>query len=103
MPRMTLVRYRTNPDATAENERLSRAVFDQVRADAPADIAYALFRDGDDFIHLFVNRVADSSDVITETPSFHAYQADLASRCATPPDIVRIGATLVDGYGFGDR
>jgi hypothetical protein len=96
-----MVRYTTKPEASAENERLSRAVFDQVRAEAPNDIAYALFRAGDEFIHLFVNLAADNSDAVTETSSFHTYQSDLANRCAIPPQAVRLSVELIDSYGIG--
>jgi len=97
-----MVRYATKPEASAENERLSRAVFDQIRTEAPNDIAYGLFRIGDEFIHLFVNLAADSSDVVTETSAFHAYQADLAARCATPPQPTRLTVELIDSYGLGN-
>ena len=102
MQRLTMVRYATKPEASADNERLSRAVFDQIRAEAPDDIAYGLFRIDDEFIHLFVNLAADNSDAVTETSSFHAYQADLATRCATLPQPVRLSVELIDSYGLGN-
>lgn len=101
MQRLTLVRYTTKPEATAENERLSRAVFDEVDAEKPAGISYALFRSGDEFIHLFINFADDSADRVTEMPSFQAYQMGLADRCATPPQITRSAVELIDSYGIG--
>jgi hypothetical protein len=53
MQRVTMVRYTTKPDQGATNEALSRAVFPQLKAAAPEGIAYALFRDGNEFIHVF--------------------------------------------------
>jgi hypothetical protein len=44
MQRLTLVRYTINPEQIAENEVLSRAVFDELRATAPEHAAYALLR-----------------------------------------------------------
>ena len=100
MQRLTMVRYATKPEATAENEQLSRAVFDQVHAEKPSGVAYGLFRSGDEFIHLFMNLGDDSADAVTETPSFKRFQADLAARCATPPAITRLSVDLIDSYGI---
>ena len=61
MQRVTLVRYTTKPDRAAENEALSRAVFAQLRNAPPEGVAYALFRDGDEFIHVFVNLKEDDA------------------------------------------
>ena len=101
MQRLTMVRYATKPQSSAENERLCRAVFDQVRAEAPKDIAYGLFRIDDEFIHLFVNLAADNSDAVTETSAFHAYRADLVERCSTPVQPTRLSVELIDSYGLG--
>jgi hypothetical protein len=101
MQRVTLVRYATKAETSDENERLARAVFDEVRANAPDRLGYALFRDGDEFIHLFVNLADESADAVTGLPSFQAYQADLASRCATPVVPVRLAVELVDSFGIG--
>jgi len=59
MQRVTVVRYTTKPDHTAENEALSSAVFAQLRSAPPEGVAYALFRDGNEFIHVFLNLKAD--------------------------------------------
>jgi hypothetical protein len=96
-----MVRYATKPEATAENERLSRAVFDEVRATAPDKLGYALFRDGDEFIHLLVNLAGDDADAVTGLASFQAYQADLAARCATPVEPTRLAVELIDSFGIG--
>ena len=100
MPRITLVRYPTKPERADENEKLSRAVYAALRAEAPAHIAYALFRDGVNFVHLFVNLRDDSSDAVTELPSFKAFTAGLSERCPAPPETMRISPQLVDSYGF---
>jgi hypothetical protein len=52
---VTLVRYTAKPDRADENEALSRAVFKELKAMAPAHVTYALFRNGLEFAHLFVN------------------------------------------------
>jgi hypothetical protein len=95
-----MVRYATKPEAGAENARLSHAVFDELRANAPEQVAYALFRDGDEWVHLFVNFAADNSNAVTGLTSFDTYQANLSARCAAPPDPLRLSVELVDSYGF---
>lgn len=100
MQRVTLVRYRCKPDAADENAALSLKVFEELRTTAPAHIAYGLFRDGEDFLHLFVNTAGDESAPVTELPAFKAYSADIVSRCVAPPEPSRFGLTLVDSYGL---
>ena len=100
MQRVTLVRYRCKPEAADENEALSRAVFEEARATTPAHVAYGLFRDGDDFLHLFINTAEDDSAAITELPTFKAFSQGIADRCVTPPDATRMGLTLVESYGL---
>ena len=100
MQRLTLVRYTTKPDQTAKNEALARAVYDELRATGPQDVAYALFRSGDEWVHLFVNLKADDSAALTELPSFNAYSADIAGRCVAPPEVSRMAVELLEAYGF---
>ena len=100
MQRVTLVRYAAKPDRAAENETLARAVFAELRAAAPDHVAYALFRDGMDFVHLFINTQADDSSPVTELPSFKAYAKDVAERCEAPPDVTRLGLRLLESYGL---
>ena len=107
MQRVTLVRYTAKPDRAAENETLARAVFAELRAASPDHLAYALFRDGQDFVHLFVNTAADDSDALTELPSFKAFAKDVgrALRGAAAGDAARpssLGVLRPDaGHGAG--
>jgi len=100
MQRVTLVRYAAKADRADENEALSRAVFDELRATAPDHVAYALFRDGADFVHLFVNTAADDSSAVTELPSFKVYAKDVTERCEEPPEPMRLSLRLVESYGL---
>ena len=100
MQRVTLVRYAAKPDRAAENEALSRAVFAELRTTTPPDVAYALFRNGDEFLHLFVNLVEDSSEVLTDLPSFKTFSRDQAERFDVAPQVERMALTLVESYGF---
>jgi hypothetical protein len=101
MQRVTMVRYTTKPEHSAENEALSRAVFAQLRGDPPEGVAYALFRDGNEFTHVFLNLRADESAAVTELPAFKAFANGVNERCEVPPNPLRVAAQLVDCYGFG--
>jgi hypothetical protein len=100
MQRVTLVRYAAKSDRAAENEALSRAVFAELRVKTPPGVAYALFRNGVEFVHLFVNLVEDSSDAVTELPSFKAFGKDSGERYEAPPQVERFAVQLVESYGF---
>lgn len=100
MQRVTMVRYVAKAECAAENERLARAVFDELRATAPDNLAYGLFSDGAFFVHLFVNKTADDASQLVELPSFKAYAEGIAARCETPPDQTRLSVRLLDAYGF---
>jgi hypothetical protein len=101
MQRVTVVRYTTRPDHTAENEALSRAVFAQLRSAPPEGVAYALLRDGNEFIHVFLNLKTDDAAALTELPAFKTFQKDIAERCEVPPNATRLAGQLVDCYGLG--
>ena len=100
MQRVTLVRYQAKPDRAEENERLSRAVFAELRKTAPEHVAYALFRDGLSFVHVFINSKTDHSSVLTEMPSFKAYSKDAAARFEAPPEVTRVDVRLLESYGL---
>ncbi|HZP18940.1 MAG TPA: hypothetical protein VFB16_01920 [Bauldia sp.] len=100
MPRVTLVRYTAKPGRAEENEALSKAVFAELHKVAPGHVAYGLFRDGDSFLHLFVNTVEDDSSAVTELPSFKAFGANISERTVTPPETTRIAYDLVASYGL---
>ena len=100
MQRVTLVRYTAKPDRAAENETLARAVFAELRAAPPDHVAYALFRDGVEFVHLFVNTEDDDSSPVTELPSFKVYAKDIVERCEAPPEATRLRLRLLESYGL---
>ena len=100
MQRVTLVRYKTKPEGADENEALSRAVFAELRRTAPPHVAYALFRNGCDFVHVFINAEADDSSPVTELASFKVFTKDAESRWEAPPEQIRLGMRLVESYGL---
>ncbi|MGN6148348.1 MAG: hypothetical protein ACTHPD_07410 [Rhizomicrobium sp.] len=100
MQRITLVRYTTKPECAAENEALSRAVFAELQQKKPKGVAYTLLRDGNDFVHLFVNTEDADSAPLVDLPSFKAFSENNAARFATTPDILRLDVPMVDSYGL---
>jgi hypothetical protein len=102
MQRVTLVRYATKPDRADENEKLSRAVFAELRAQKPEQVVYALFRDGANFVHLFVNAKGEDSAILTELPSFKAFIKNTSERFEAPAEQTRIDTYLVEAYGLSD-
>jgi len=100
MQRVTLVRYTAKPDRAEENEALSRAVFAELKTTAPAHVSYALFRNGLDFVHLFVNTTSEDAEALTELDSFKTYSREIADRCEAPPEISRLALNLLESYGL---
>ncbi|MDB5411333.1 MAG: hypothetical protein JWL84_6245 [Rhodospirillales bacterium] len=91
----TIVRYRTRPEAAAENQRLIEDVFRELHAASPDGIGYAVFRlpDGS-FVHLV--ETADGSAQLTELAAFKTFAKGVKERCLEPPQSSE--ATIVGNY-----
>ena len=86
MMKTVMVRYKTSSLENAEkNAALIRAVFEELRAKAPAGIRYTASRmeDGVTFIHYATHE--GPPDGLTQLPAFKEFQRELKSRCAEPP------------------
>jgi len=96
MPRATLVRYRTRPDAADENTRLIEAVFAGLAAAAPPGVRYTAVRlpDGVSFVHLA--QFDDDDAALTGLPAFAAFSAGVAERCDEGP--VPLTVQVVGSY-----
>jgi hypothetical protein len=96
----TIVRYKTKPEATAENRRLIESVFEALHAAAPDGIRYAVLSLADgSFIHIVES--TDGSAPLTGLPAFRSFTAGIQDRCLVPPQSSE--ATLVGSYRvFGD-
>jgi hypothetical protein len=80
----TLVRYRAKPDQADENQRLSTAVFDELRDKGPAGLRYAVFRLPDDtFVHLAA--LEEGGTPLSSLETFRTFTKDIRERCAEPP------------------
>lgn len=96
----TLVRYRTKPEAVRENERLIKAVFEELRTRSPAGVRYVALRVGEqDFIHLV--SVDDGAESVTTLENFRAFQSGIRERCLEAPQAAE--ATVVGNYRMLDE
>lgn len=95
-----MVRYKVKPDRAGENEKLVKAVFEQLKRDAPAGLRYASFKqpDGLSFVHIVSMEAADGGNPLGETAAFKAFTADIKSRCDEPPVAVELDE--VGSYRF---
>jgi len=99
-PRTVIVRYKTTEAHAAANERLVRAVYDELRRRAPAGFHYATFKlaDGVSFLHLAITDTPEQNP-LTALPQFQEFQRQLRQGgCQEPPVVTEL--TLVDGYAL---
>lgn len=92
-----MVRYKTSEGHAETNVTLVHAVFDALRASAPAGFRYATYRlaDGVTFIHLATIETAGTNP-LAALPAFRVFQEELAGRCVEPPVVTEL--TAVDSY-----
>jgi hypothetical protein len=96
-----LVRYRVKPDRSSENERLVRAVYEELAEKQPDGFRYITFRadDGVSFFHLAL--VADgASSPLPEVTAFQAFTEKIRERCDEPPASVEV--SRIGSYGLFD-
>jgi hypothetical protein len=82
-----MVRYTVKPEKAEENERLIRAVYEELELTAPADLRYATFKldDGVSFLHVASNETEDGRSPLRSVKAFREFQKDVAGRCAEKP------------------
>jgi len=97
--RRVIVRYRVKPDRADENERLVRAVYEELHETKPEGLRYATLRldDGVSFVHLSESE-SDTSP-LTEVPAFKTFQKEIADRTDEQPVVTEV--EVVGSYGFG--
>jgi hypothetical protein len=92
----SLIRYKTKPDRADENERLIKAVFEELRAKAPDNVRYLALRLGDGtFVH-FVADEGSGGSPIPGLAAFRAFQSGIKDRCVEPPQSEE--AAIVGNY-----
>jgi len=78
----SLIRYRTKPDRTDENERLIKSVFAELQAKSPAGVRYLALKLGDgSFIHFVAADGDAGTNPITSLDAFRAFQGGIKDRC----------------------
>ena len=82
-----MVRYKVKPECVEENERLVRAVYEELARTAPAGLRYATFRleDGASFVHIASNETPDASSPLSAVKAFQEFVAGVSERCVEPP------------------
>lgn len=91
-----MVRYTVKPECVEENERLVRAVYEELAVVAPAGFSYATFKleDGLSFLHIASNTTSGETP-LASLAAFKAFTAGIRDRAATPPvttELEEIGA-----------
>lgn len=101
--RHVMVRYRIKPEHVAENERLVRAVYDELHRVDPAGLRYATFRldDGVSFVHLATLEADDGTSPLSDLQAFDEFQRDLDSRCDDRPVLTKMHE--VGSFGVFDQ
>lgn len=87
--RKVMVRYKAKPECAQENERLVRAVYEELEDTKPAGLRYATFRldDGVSFVHIASDETQDGRSPLAEVKAFQEFQKGVAERCAEPPTV----------------
>ncbi|KAA3452647.1 hypothetical protein C7I87_00250 [Mesorhizobium sp. SARCC-RB16n] len=97
-----LIRYKTKPDRADENERLVKAVFEELRGKSPEGVRYMTWRSGDGtFVHLVETETDEHADIISGLAAFEAFQNGIRDRCIDPPH--RDAMTVVGHYRMLDE
>jgi hypothetical protein len=90
--RRVIIRYKVKPDRVSENEKLVRAVYEELHQARPAGFRYATFRldDGQTFVHLASQETEDGSNPLSGIAAFGRFQQDIADRCEEPPQVTEM-------------
>jgi hypothetical protein len=93
--RRMLIRYKTKPDLTAENQQLIEAVFQELKARSPEGLRYMVLKIGEgDFVH-FVESEGTTSP-LAGIEAFRAFQKGVLDRCLERPQTGE--ASIVGNY-----
>ncbi|MES2150248.1 MAG: hypothetical protein V4508_10680 [Pseudomonadota bacterium] len=95
--KQTLISYKTKPDRSEENAQLIRAVFDELRKQAPSSLGYLVLRaENGQYFH-FV-QTDDGASPLNELAAFAAFQNNVRERLLGPPLVRELA--LVGSYGM---
>jgi hypothetical protein len=82
-----MVRYTVKPECVEENERLVRAVYEELEQRGIDGLSYATFRleDGVSFVHVAARSTVGTANPLLELEAFRESQKDIAERCVERP------------------
>jgi hypothetical protein len=91
-----MVSYKVKPEEAARNEKLVRAVYDELHRTRPDGIRYATFKlgDGVSFVHI-ASTDGDGPSPLSRLRAFQEFQDGIDTRCVEGPtvtDLQPIGA-----------
>ena len=89
--RHVMVRYKVKPERAAENERLVRAVYEELARTQPDWLQYAAFKldDGVSFVHM-ASIAGDGQNELAQVTAFKRFRHELAERCDEPPVVTQL-------------
>ncbi len=95
---VVVVRYRTRPERSDENQALIEKVFGELDQDSPAGLRYAAFRlaDGVSFVHVASIETDDGVNPLNATPAFSEFLREIGDRCEEGPAASE--GTIVGSY-----
>jgi hypothetical protein len=80
----TLIRYKTKPETTEQNQRLIEDVFAELQLKSPEGLRYMVLKLGDgSFLH-FVE-AGDGNNPLLAMEAFRRFQGGVRERCIEPP------------------
>jgi hypothetical protein len=81
-----MIRYTVEPEHVEENERLVRAVYEELARTSPPDFHYATFKleDGVSFVHIAANESGGETP-LRQIEAFREFTKGIPERCAALP------------------
>jgi hypothetical protein len=94
--RHVIVRYQVKPGQTELNEKLVKAVYEELHEAKPAGFRYATFRldDGVSFAHIAFQE--GDENPLAANAAFGRFTENIADRCDIPPQVTEMH--LVGSY-----
>ena len=96
--KQVMVRYKVKPERVAENERLVRAVYEELHRTRPDGLRYMTFRlgDGVSFVHLAFEE--DDAKGLPDVEAFREFTREIDDRCDEKPVVTVLHE--IGSYGF---
>jgi len=88
----TLIRYKTKPETTEENQRLIENVFRELQTKSVDGFRHVVLKLGD--VHFF--EAEDGASPMAGIEAFQLFQAGVSDRCVEPPQVSE--AAVIGNY-----